>query len=109
MQLTAVVIPVLSATSRSNPTTTSLSPSTIVPASISTPAPISTLAPISTPVPPTTLPESVATDQESTTAPAAKQLSSNGPLALPEKVTQFLSSIFSFTSPFVHFHTLNHT
>lgn len=87
MQLTAVVIPVLSATSRSNPTTTSLSPSTIAPASISMPAPISTLAPISTPVPPTTLPESVATDQESTTAPAAKQLSSNGPLALPEKLT----------------------
>ncbi|KAF9539364.1 hypothetical protein EC957_005462 [Mortierella hygrophila] len=75
MHLTAVVIPVISAASRSSPTA-SLSPSTITPLPISTPAPI-----------PTTLLEPVVTVQEPTVAPVPKQLSSNGPPALSEKLT----------------------
>ncbi|KAF9153463.1 hypothetical protein BG015_003343 [Linnemannia schmuckeri] len=73
MQLTAVVIPVISALSRSTPTATSTVPSIITPVPIPTPAPTSS--------------ESVATVQESTVVPASKQSSTNGPPALPEKLT----------------------
>lgn len=74
MHTTTVVIPVDSAMSHSTLTTTSAAASTITPTPISTPAPTSSA--------------SLAVIQDSAAVPS-KQSSTNGPQALPEKVTLY--------------------